>query len=70
MTGSESGAGQAVRGETFVIAKAGRPLVKVVALDETDTAQRQLFGFLAGRAVVPDDFDEMGTEGIASGFGG
>ena len=61
---------QAARGESFVIAKAGRPMVKVVALDETDTAQRQPFGFLAGQVVVPDDFDAMGADEVASAFGG
>ena len=59
---------QAARGESFVIAKAGRPMVKVVALDETDTAQP--FGFLAGRVAVPEDFDAMGADAIASAFGG
>lgn len=61
---------QAARGESFVIAKAGRPLVKVVALDETDIAGHQPFGFLAGRVVVPDDFDAMGADEISSAFGG
>ena len=61
---------QAARGESFVIAKAGRPLVKVVALDEVETAKRQPFGFLADRLVVPDDFDEMGADEITTAFGG
>lgn len=61
---------QAARGESFVIAKSGRPMVKGVALDETDTAQRQPFGFLADRIVVPEDFDGMGADQIASTFGG
>lgn len=58
---------QAVKGEAFVIAKAGKPLVKVAALD-APAAPRRL-GFLAGEIVVPDDFDRMGEAEIAVLFG-
>ena len=58
---------QAVKGESFVIAKAGKPLVKVVALG-TPPAPRRL-GFLAGEIVVPEDFDSMGQAEIADPFG-
>jgi prevent-host-death family protein len=46
---------RAVKGETVVIAKAGKPLVKVVALDAPKAPRR--LGFLAGEIVVPKDFD-------------
>jgi prevent-host-death family protein len=58
---------QAAKGKPFVIAKAGKPLVKVTALDAPATPKR--LGFLAGEIEVPDDFDSMGTEGIAKLFG-
>jgi len=58
---------QAARGEAFVIAKAGKPLVKVAALD-APAAPRRL-GCLAGEIVVPDDFDRMGETEIAALFG-
>jgi prevent-host-death family protein len=58
---------QAVKGEAFVIAKAGKPLVRVAALD-TPTAPRRL-GFLAGEIAVPKDFDRMGEAEIAALFG-
>jgi prevent-host-death family protein len=58
---------QAVKGEPFVIAKAGRPLVKVTALDAPAAPQR--LGFLAGEIAVPDDFDRMGEAEIAALFG-
>jgi prevent-host-death family protein len=60
---------KAAQGEEFVIAKAGKPLVKVVPLD---TAARQgvRLGFLAGEISVPDDFDTMGQEQIEQLFGG
>ena len=58
---------RAANGEPFVIAKAGKPLVKVVALD-APAAPRRL-GFLAGEIAVPDDFDRMGEAEIAAQFG-
>jgi antitoxin (DNA-binding transcriptional repressor) of toxin-antitoxin stability system len=36
---------QAAKGEPFVIAKAGRPLVKVVALDAPSAGQVRRLGF-------------------------
>jgi prevent-host-death family protein len=59
----------AARGEGFIIAKAGRPLVKVVRLDAPGPGERRRTGFLAGQATVPDDFDTMGAEEIAALFG-
>ncbi len=61
---------QAVAGEPFIIAKAGRPLVKVMALDAAEPGQEQRLGFMAGRFQVPDDFDRMGDETIEKLFGG
>ena len=47
-----------------LVAKAGKPLVKVCALDTPAAAQR--LGFLAGEISVPDDFDRMGEREIES----
>ena len=58
---------QAVKGEAFVIAKAGKPLVKVAALDAPPAPQR--LGFLAGEIAVPEDFNQMGAAEIAVLFG-
>jgi prevent-host-death family protein len=60
---------QAARGEPFVIAKAGRPLVKVTALDAPAAGQTRRLGFMAGQLAVPDDFDRMGSAEIARLFG-
>lgn len=60
---------QAARGEPFVIAKAGKPLVKVVALDTPEAGQAKRLGFLAGQITVPDDFDEMGRAEVEQLFG-
>jgi prevent-host-death family protein len=55
---------QAAQGEPFVIAKAGKPLVKVMALNAPETGQRRRLGFMAGQITVPDDFDRMGDAEI------
>jgi prevent-host-death family protein len=58
---------RAARGESFVIAKDGKPLVKVSALDTPSEPSR--LGFLEGEIEVPDDFDRMGEQEIAALFG-
>jgi prevent-host-death family protein len=60
---------EAAKGEPFVIAKAGKPLVKVVALGTPSAAEVRRLGFLSGQVAVPDDFDEMGTSEIGRLFG-
>ncbi len=59
---------RAAKGESFVIAKAGKPMVKVIALDAPEPSEVKRFGFLAGQIEVPDDFDTMGSEEIAALF--
>jgi prevent-host-death family protein len=60
---------EASKGEAFIIAKAGRPVVKVTALSAPTGAQVRRLGFLAGQISVPDDFDRMGKEEIKRIFG-
>jgi prevent-host-death family protein len=59
---------QAAKGESFVIAKAGKPMVKVIALDAPESSQAKRFGFLAGQISVPEDFDRMGEAQIVTMF--
>ena len=59
---------QAVKGEPFVIAKGGTPMVKVMAIDSPSAGQQRRLGFMAGHGSVPDDFDRMGGEDIARLF--
>lgn len=59
---------QAVKGEPFVIAKAGKPMVKVIALTAPEPSQIKRFGFMAGQIHIPDDFDRMGEEDIVPLF--
>ena len=60
---------EASRGEPFIIAKAGKPIVKVMALSTPTGAQVRRLGFMAGQISVPDDFDRMGGDEIEKMFG-
>jgi prevent-host-death family protein len=57
----------AAKGESFIIAKAGKPLVKVVPVDAPPVKKR--LGFLEGQFKVPDDFDTMFQDEIEKMFG-
>ncbi|MDR2559096.1 MAG: type II toxin-antitoxin system prevent-host-death family antitoxin [Oscillospiraceae bacterium] len=59
---------KAAMGESFIIAKSGRPLVKVIPYT-ADVAPPRV-GFLKGQISVPADFDSMGTDEIADMFEG
>jgi prevent-host-death family protein len=59
---------RAAKGEPFVIAKAGKPIVKVTAVEAASPRVRRT-GFLKGQIEVPDDFDRMGSEDIEEMFG-
>lgn len=62
---------KAAKGESFIIAKAGKPMVKVTAIEHdapVDTSRR--FGFMKGEIQVPDDFDTMGQAEIEAMFYG
>lgn len=61
---------RAAAGEPFVIAKAGRPLVKVVPVDAPELGRQRRLGFLSGQADVPTDFDQMGAHQIEGMFQG
>jgi prevent-host-death family protein len=63
----------AVAGKPFIIAKAGKPLVKVTALDDTSEGKARLrgLGSLKGKvSPIPDDFDTMFQDEIAEMFYG
>ena len=60
----------AANGEPFIIARAGKPVVKVVAVDAPGAGSTRRVGFMAGKISVCDDFDRMGSEEIESMFEG
>ncbi|MBL0143884.1 MAG: type II toxin-antitoxin system Phd/YefM family antitoxin [Betaproteobacteria bacterium] len=57
------------KGEPFIIAKAGKPLVKVIALEARANGKPGRLGFLEGQVKVPEDFDRMGQAEIERLFG-
>nr|WP_250809263.1 type II toxin-antitoxin system prevent-host-death family antitoxin [Neorhizobium tomejilense] len=64
---------EAAKGEAFVIAKAGKPMVKVVPLEEApveEPKKKRRIGFLKGQISVPDDFDTMFAKEIEEMFYG
>ena len=61
---------EAERGEPFIIAKAGKPKVKVMRIDSDDAKPVQRVGFLKGKIKVPDDFETMFAGEIEKMFNG
>jgi len=60
---------RAAKGEPFIIAKAGKSMVKVVPLETSDAGRVRRLGFMARQIAVPDDFDRMGGPEIEQLFG-
>jgi prevent-host-death family protein len=60
----------AAKGESFVIAKAGKPMVKVSRLEESEPKPKRRLGMLEGQMTVPDDFDTMFQDEIEKMFYG
>lgn len=61
---------EAANGKPFVIAKLGKPLVKVAVLDPPPCQQnKSRLGFMSGHIAVPDDFDSLNQSEIRQLFG-
>ena len=60
---------EAVQGEPFIIAKAGKPLVKVMALTVPTGNRVRRLGFMIGQLIIPKDFDRVGSQEIEELFG-
>jgi prevent-host-death family protein len=61
---------EAAKGEPFLIAKAGKPMVKVMALDAPEPRKMRRFGFMKDvGTTIPDDFDRMFDTDIEELFG-
>lgn len=58
----------AAAGEEVIIAKAGKPVAKLVALDAPP--RKRVLGLLAGQFKVPDDFDAPLPEEVLREFEG
>lgn len=60
----------ASKGQPFIIAKAGKPIVKVMPLDAPTGRQIRRLGFMAGQISLPKDFDRMHRREIERMFAG
>lgn len=61
---------KAVQGESFIIAKAGKPLVKVTPVDAPAKGKMRRIGFLKGQLKIPRNFDRMAGKEIERLFYG
>ena len=61
---------EAANGESFVIAKGGKPKAKVTRIDLPESRPKRRVGFLKGKLKVPDDFDSMFADEIEKMFSG
>lgn len=57
------------RGGSVVIARAGKPVARLVPLDTPERGKPRRLGFMKGQLRVPDDFDRMGEQEIEALFG-
>ena len=60
---------KASKGEAFIIAKAGRPMVKVIPVIQ-EIKRKRVGGFLKGDITIPADFDNMCSDEIVALFEG
>jgi prevent-host-death family protein len=61
---------EAAAGEEIIIAKAGKPMAKLVPLTATEDRPKRILGLLEGRLNVPDDFDAPLPDGLLDAFEG
>jgi len=61
---------EAAKGNVFIIAKAGKPMVKVLPLSEGELKEAEKLGFMAGEIAVPDDFDSLAATELVQLFEG
>jgi prevent-host-death family protein len=57
-------------GESFIIAKAGKPKAQVIPIRAPQDAAKRRIGFLKGKIKVPDNFDTMMADEIEKMFYG
>jgi len=61
---------KAAQGEPFIIAKAGKPMVKVMAIDAPVKKKVRRIGFGDGKSKIPDDIKTMFKDEIEEMFYG
>ncbi len=53
---------EAEKGDSFIIAKAGKPKVLVTRLDAPEAPAKRRLGFMKGMFTLPDNFEELDRE--------
>jgi prevent-host-death family protein len=61
---------EAAKGSVFIIAKAGKPMVKVMPLSDEELKGAEKLGFMTGEIAVPDDFDSLAATEMIELFEG
>jgi prevent-host-death family protein len=61
---------RAVLGDPFIIAKSGKPMVRVTRIDSPMACVPKRIGFMGTNVSVPDDFNTMGAAQIEAMFAG
>ena len=60
-----------LKGESFIIAKSGKPVERIVPMDNApEASKKRRIGFMKGMIKTPDDFDTMMAEEIEEMFYG
>jgi prevent-host-death family protein len=60
----------AAAGEEIIIAKAGKPVAKLVPLTPAEAQAKRRLGALADRATIPPDFDAPLPDAVIDAFEG
>ncbi len=61
---------KAAAGDEIIIARAGKPVARLVPLATPPVAQKRVLGRLAGRLPVPPDFDAPLPDDVLDAFEG
>jgi prevent-host-death family protein len=60
----------AAAGEEIIIAKAGKPVAKLVPLSSQEERPKRRLGLLSGQATIPADFDAPLPDEVIDAFEG
>lgn len=61
---------RAAKGETIILAKAGKPMARLAPLEPREETAKRRIGFLKGKITVPDDIKTPFAEEIEEMFYG
>lgn len=61
---------RAAKGETIIIAKAGKPMARLIPLEPREETAKRRIGFMKGRINVPDDIKTPFADEIEDMFYG